>query len=40
MKLYNSRYDVNFLIRDDIRYIFILFFGFLFVDGGLMNFKY
>lgn len=40
MKLHNSRYDVNFLTRDDIRHNFILFLGLLSVDGGSMNSKY
>lgn len=40
MKLHNSRYDVNFLTRDDIRCNFILFLGLLSVDGGSMNSKY
>lgn len=39
MKLHNSRYDVNFLTRDDIRHNFILFLGLLSVDGGSMNSK-
>lgn len=40
MKLHNSRYDVNFLTKDDIRHNFILFLGLLSVDGGSMNSKY
>lgn len=40
MKLHNSRYDVIFLTRDDIRHNFILFLGLLSVDGGSMNSKY
>lgn len=39
MKLHKSRYDVNFLTRDDIRHNFILFLGLLSVDGGSMNSK-
>lgn len=39
MKLHNSRYDVIFLPRDDIRHNFILFLGLLSVDGGSMNSK-